>query len=142
MIPRSIFLMICILAAAYGTFAIVLRPVLALPLFHPAFAWLVWNAAPPILLAASLYAALKLRQYRLMLKMRALRGAQENLELVRGGWSSAALDHNRGGLELLMEALIVFSTAAIPFWLGLAFPWLWVGLGYITVKMVSALLKK
>jgi hypothetical protein len=142
MMIRAALLMICILAAAYGTLAIVLRSIIVMPLFHPAFAWIVWTAGPPILFATALYAAIKMRQYRLMLLMRAQRGTQDNIDLVRGAASHPMFDNNRAGMELMMEAFVLLSFIAVPFWLHLAYPWLWIGLGFVAVKLPKLIFGK
>lgn len=121
-----------IITSTYGCAVILLGPVMPLPLFHPWFAWAVWNTAPLALLASALWAGFRMRQFRLMAKMREIRSIDPGALLARGEAIPKGVRTGISGPERLCHALALLSLITIPVCLGLPSPWLWIstGLGF------------
>jgi hypothetical protein len=118
-----------IIASAYGCAVILLGPVLPLPLFHPWFAWAVWNAAPLALLASATWASAHMRQFRLMAEMREVRSIDPGALLARGEALPQGALIGISSPERLCHALVLLSLVTLPIWLDLPLPWLWIGTG-------------
>lgn len=124
----SFVLTTMLFASAYGCLVIMVGPAMPLPLFHPWYHWLVWNAAPPALLVTAIWASHRMRQLRRMDEMRR-REVDPAMLLARGLEVPYRTPPGPSGPELLCPALVVLGLATLPVWLGLPLALLWLGTG-------------
>lgn len=138
---KSLFLISILLTSFYGCAAILLARTLPLPLFHPWFAWAVWNAAPLALLVSAIWAGFLMRQFRHMAGMRESRAIDPGALLARG--ESLPMDAPAGvsGPERLCQALNLLALVTIPVWLALPSPMLWIGTGLVFWLLVRWMLR-
>jgi hypothetical protein len=137
---KSLILISVLLASSYGSAAILLARTLPLPLFHPWFAWAVWNAAPLALLVSAIWAGFRMRQYRHMAGMRESRAFDPGALLARGESLPMETPAGVSGPERLCQALILLALVTIPVWLELPSPLLWIGTGLVFWLLIRWLL--
>lgn len=126
---KSVILISILLASLYGCAAILLAGIAPLPLFHPWYAWAVWNAAPLALLVSAIWAGFRMRQYRHMAGMRESRTIDPGALLARGEALPMETPAGVSGPERLCQALVLLALITIPVWLALPAPMLWIGSG-------------
>ena len=140
MMGRTLILMALIALAAWGCAMIIAaRYGLILPMGH---AWLViaaWYGAPPALLLASIYAWSHARRWRRMEELRAFPELGPGFALARGENRLSFPQRGPSGLERLCLLLVWLSLAAVPYWLGIPAPHLFVGAGAVVIWMVRRL---
>jgi hypothetical protein len=138
---KSLILITILLASLYGCAAILLANMMPLPLFHPWFAWSVWNAAPLALLVSAIWAGFQMRQFRHMAGMRESRAIDPGALLARGEALPIEAPAGVSGPERLCQALILLALVTIPVWLALPAPMLWIGTGLMFWLLIRWMLR-
>lgn len=122
------FLTVLVSILSWGCLAIIARHYgIELPLFHNALIMIVWLAAPPIQLVATIYSLSKVRYWRKMNELRARPQLGLGTRLARGEAIVQQTRHHRSGLERMLGWLIWLGIFSLPYWFDLPSPEFWAG---------------
>lgn len=117
---------------SWGCLAIIVQHYrIELPLFHNVLTMIVWLAAPPLQLLATVYAISKVRYWRKMNELRARPQLGLGTRLARGERIVQQSRYYRSGLEHILSWLIWLGVVSLPYWFGLPSPELWAGSAFL-----------